>query len=120
MENKESMMIGIGVVAGFLSSLCCIGPFIFTILGISGVAVFSRFDNLRNPLIVLVIVLFVFTGYSLLRKRNSCETGILCVDQKKSRKLLVSYWIGLILVVLGLMSPYWISAFFNYSSSISR
>lgn len=112
MENKESTMIGLGVFAGFLSSFCCIGPLIFTILGVSGVAILSRFDILRIPLIFLVVSLFGFAGYLLLKKRNACESGTVCSDLKKYRKLLIAYWIGLIIAVLGVASPNLISVFF--------
>lgn len=114
MENKENVMIGMGVLAGFLSSLCCIGPLILTILGVSGVAVLSRFDILRIPLIILVVAIFMIAGYFLLKKRNTCEPGAICSDFKKYRKLLIVYWIGLIMAVLGVFSPNLLSAFFNY------
>jgi hypothetical protein len=112
MENNECIMIGMGVFAGFLSSLCCVGPLIFTILGVSGVAVLSRFDILRIPLVVLVVALFVLVGFFLYKKRNTCGPGAICSDLKKCRKLLIAYWIGLIIAVLGVALPNLISAFF--------
>lgn len=114
MENKENVMIGMGVLAGFLSSLCCIGPLILTILGFSGVAVLSKFDFLRIPLIILVVALFVMAGYFLFKKKSTCEPGTICTDFSKYRKVLIVYWIGLIMAVLGVLSPKLISAFFNY------
>lgn len=113
MENKENVMIGLGVMAGFLSSLCCIGPLILTILGVSGVAVLSRFEILRIPFIVLVVTLFVIAGYFLFKKRSTCEPGTICSDFKKYRKLLIVYWIGLIMSILGVFSPNLLSAFFD-------
>ena len=105
-ENKTGLFIGTGVFAGLLASLCCIGPLVLTILGVSGAAALAKFDAIRGPLIFLVIVIFSFTGYTLYKKRKVCEPGSICADPKKYRKMLVVYWAGLVIAALGLLSPY--------------
>lgn len=105
-ENKTGIFIGTGVVAGFLASLCCIGPLILTILGVSGAAALAKLDAFRLPLIFLVLGIFGYAGYILYKKRNVCEPGSICSDPKKYRRMVIAYWIGLVIATLGLVSPY--------------
>lgn len=105
-ENRTGLFIGTGVVAALLASLCCIGPLFLTILGVSGAAAFAKFDVIRGPLIFLVIGIFSFAGHTLYKKRKVCEPGSICSDPKKYRKMLVAYWVGLVIAIVGLVSPY--------------
>lgn len=105
-ENRTGLFIGTGVIAGLLASLCCVGPLILTILGVSGAAALARFDVLRIPLIILIIGIFSFAGYTLYKKRKVCEPGSICADPKKYRQMVFAYWIGLGLSILGITSPY--------------
>lgn len=111
-ENKTGLFIGTGVVAGLLASLCCIGPLVLTILGVSGAAVLAKFDVLRIPLIILIIGIFSFAGYTLYKKRKVCEPNSICANPKKYRQMVIAYWIGLSLAVLGITSPYIIAWIF--------
>lgn len=105
-ENKTGLFIGTGVIAGLLASLCCVGPLILTILGVSGAAALAKFDAFRLPLVLLVVGIFGFAGYILYKKRNVCEPGSICADPKKYRRMVIAYWIGLGIAILGLVSPY--------------
>lgn len=111
-KNKTGLFIGTGVIAGLLASLCCIGPLVLTILGVSGAAFLAKFDIVRTPLIFLVLGSFSFAGYSLYKKRQECESNSICADPKKYRKMIIAYWIGLVVAILGLISPYIIVWFF--------
>lgn len=111
-ENKTGIFIGTGVVAGLLASLCCIGPLVLTILGVSGAAVLSKFEFLRVPLTIAIIIIFGFAGFILYRKRNVCEPGSICGDPKKYKKMIFAYWIGLAVALLGLGSPYLVAWLF--------
>ena len=107
-ENRSSLFIGGGVLAAFVASLCCIGPLILTILGVSGAAVLSKFDILRLPMIFIVVVLFGAAGFYLFRKKETCEPDSICANPKKYKRMVIAYWLGLIFAILGLTSPYWI------------
>jgi len=111
-ENKTGLFIGTGVIAGLLASLCCIGPLILTILGVSGAAVLAKFDVFRPLLMILVIGIFSFAGYTLYKKRKVCEPDSICADPKKYRKMVITYWLGLGIAILGIASPYVIAWFF--------
>lgn len=111
-ENNTGLFIGTGVIAAFLASLCCIGPLVLTVLGVSGAAALAKIDVLRVPLIVLIISIFSFAGYILYKKRNVCEPRSICSDPKKYRKMMITYWVGLGVAILGLASPYIVAWFF--------
>ncbi len=113
LEQKSGLLIGSGIFAAFAASLCCIGPLVLTLLGISGAAVLAKFEIIRWPMIVLVVIVFAVAGRSLYKKRNSCEPGSLCADPKKWRRMALGYWLGLGIAVLGITSPQWIAWIFG-------
>ena len=112
LENRAGIFIGSGIVASFLASLCCIGPLVLTVLGISGAGVLAKFELLRLPFTILIFLLFGGTGYLLYRKRSHCEPGSICADPKKFKKMILAYWIGLFVALIALLSLYWIEVFF--------
>lgn len=111
-ENNAGWMVGGGIFAAFLASVCCIGPLVLTLLGVSGAAVLARFDFLRVPLIGVVMLLFLVAGISLFRKRRHCEPGSLCADPKRFRRMTIAYWLGLAVAFLAVTSPHWIVMIF--------
>ena len=113
LENKSGLMIGGGIFAAFAASLCCIGPLVLTLLGISGAAILSKFEILRWPMIFVVTFLFTVAGYSLYRKRKACEPGSLCADPKKWRQMAIAYWFGLSIAVIAISSPYLVAWIFG-------
>lgn len=110
-ESKSGWFISGGVIAAIGASVCCIGPLVFTILGISGAAFLTKFDVIRIPMIFIVVVFFAIAGFSLFKKRNSCEPGSICADPVKFKKMVWMFWLGLVVAILGLSSPYWITWF---------
>jgi len=112
-ENKSGWFVTGGVVASLIASLCCIGPLVLTILGISGAATLSRLDVLRLPMIVIVLLLFGLAGVSLYRKRKVCEPGSICADPKKYRRMILFYWVGFVLAIIGITSPQWVVWLFD-------
>lgn len=111
-ENKSGWIIGSGVLASLIASICCVGPLVLTLLGISGAAALVKFEVLRLPMIILVLALFGLAGLTLYKKRNSCETGSICTDPKKFKKMVSLYWIGLVIALLGITSPQWVAWIF--------
>ena len=112
-EYKSGWFIGGGILAAIISSACCIGPLILTVLGVTGAATLSRFEILRVPMIIIVVVFFGVAGFTLYRKRNSCEIGSLCADPKKFRKMVIFYYAGVVIALLGITSPQWVAWLFS-------
>jgi mercuric ion transport protein len=112
-ENKSGWLVGSGILASLIASLCCIGPLILTILGVSGAAALSKFEVIRFPMIVFVVALFGIAGFVLFQKRNSCEPGSICADPGRFRKMVIFYCIGLVIALLGITSPNWVAWLFS-------
>ncbi len=112
-ENNSGLLVGGGILAAFVASLCCIGPLILTLIGVSGAAALSKLDVLRIPMTIVVLIIFAIAGRSLYRKRNICELGSICADSKKYKKMVITYCVGIILALAALTSPYWISWIFG-------
>jgi len=112
LENKSGWLVSGGILASLLASLCCVGPLILTLLGVSGAAALSRFEVLRVPMILLVIGVFSIAGVVLYRKRSTCEPGSICADPKKFRKMVLFYLIGLAIALFIMTSPQWIAWLF--------
>ena len=108
LENKSKWFVSGGVLAAVTASLCCVGPLFLTILGVSGAAVLSKLEVLRVPMIIVVILLFGVAGYSLFSKKNSCEPDSICADPQKYKKMVVVYWIGLVIAIMAITSSNWI------------
>lgn len=108
LENKSKWFVGGGILAAVTASVCCIGPLILTVLGVSGAAFLSKLEVLRLPMIGIVILLFGIAGHSLFKKRETCEPGSICADPVKYKRMIIMYWVGLVLAILGITSPNWI------------
>lgn len=113
LENKSGILVSGGILASLIASICCIGPLILTLLGISGAAILAKFEFLRLPMILLVLVLFGVAGFALYRKRISCEEGSICSDPKRFKKMIIFYWTGLVISIIGISSPWWVTIFFS-------
>lgn len=113
MENKSKWFIGSGIVAAFGASLCCIGPLLLTVLGISGAASLTQFESIRIPMIVIVFFAFSVAGLALFKKRAVCEPDSICADPMKYKRMVLFYWLGLLIAILGITSPYWINFFYD-------
>ena len=112
-ENKSGWFVTGGIMASLIASLCCVGPLILTILGISGAAALSRLEVLRIPMIVIVLFLFGLAGVSLYRKRKICEPGSICADPEKYRRMILFYWVGVMIAIISMTSPEWVVLFFD-------
>lgn len=108
-DRSSGLLVAGGVAAGLMSSLCCIGPLILTILGVSGAATISKLDAFRVPLIAVVAVLFSVAGWILFKPRNSCEAESICSDPIKWRRMIAIYTFSLAVVIVLISSPYWIA-----------
>ena len=107
-ENKSGVLIGGGIVASFVASLCCVGPLLLTLLGVSGASVLSKIEIIRVPMIILVVIVFALAGNSLYRKGKTCDPDSICANPKKYKRMVVAYFIGLFIALMALTSPWWI------------
>jgi len=110
--RKELSTAG-GLLSAFLSSVCCIGPVIFSALGIGAGAAgllgaSARFSALMIPYRPLFILLsFIFLGlgfHSVYYKENTCETSVCSPERLKKTKALL--WVVAALSLILMIAPY--------------
>ena len=111
MSQKESNLpiIG-GVIAAVGAGLCCAGPFVLLLLGVSGswIGNLTLLEPYRPIFILLVLALFGFAGWKVYRPVEDCEPGTACaVPQVRKRRQVIFCLTALTALVL-VNSNYWI------------
>lgn len=97
------------IIAALLASVCCVGPFVLVMLGISGAWIgnLTAFEPYK-PVFILFTIGFLVAGfYSVYRKpKEECEPGSLCANPKTKKAQKVGLWIATAVVVFLLILPY--------------
>ena len=83
-ERKGKWLVGGGLGAAFIASLCCIGPAVFIALGLGSFAAAGIFETLRPWFALVAVVALGFAWRQALRKK-SCADGQ-CEIPTKTRK----------------------------------
>ncbi len=105
MKAQSAALVG-SVVGGFLASLCCLGPLVFALLGISGAAFAHRFEPLRPYFLVLAYGLLGTAFYLTYRPdKAACGPDEACEMPRVNRAARVALWIAAIVVVLTTAFP---------------
>ncbi len=105
--EKITLFASLGsITSGLVASLCCIGPLVFVVLGLSGTAFFTKFEQYRwifGTVALGFLALGFFVAY---RGEKECAPGTSCAINPKRRKLnKIVLWIAAILVVVFIFSP---------------
>jgi len=105
--EKTTLYATIGsVLTGILASLCCIGPLVFVLLGLSGAAFFASLEQYRwlfGGVAVGALALGFFFEY---RSGGACAPGTSCEVNPRARKLnRIVLWIAAVLVAAFILSP---------------
>ncbi len=114
MSDKEHNfpIIG-GLIAAVGAGLCCAGPFVLLLLGVSGswIGNLTLFEPYRPFFIIAVVVLFVWAGWKVYRPIDACEPGTVCAIPKARKKRQIIYWITALIALALVTSNYWIILF---------
>ncbi|HAS24738.1 MAG TPA: hypothetical protein DCR64_04075 [Vibrio sp.] len=102
MENKDSTIaasgaFGLGTFA-VIFSLCCVGPFMITLVGVSGAIFIASFEPYRIYIIAVAAVLLAFSFWRVYRKTDNCATGTCQVRSQKKAKIML--WMSTAMVVI--------------------
>lgn len=105
-----------GVAAGLAASLCCVGPLLLLLLGISGawISYLTVLEPLR-PLFIGLSALFMVMAYRRLYARSrqvECVDGRVCARPPVQRGYRIAFWSALVLVLLSVASPYAMPLFY--------
>ncbi len=105
--DKVTYFASIGsILSGLLASLCCIGPLIFVILGLSGAAFFAKLEQYRWIFGTVAIGFLALGFFFTYRNGEECSPGSSCAVNPKRKTLnRIVLWIAAILVVLFIFSP---------------
>jgi mercuric ion transport protein len=99
-----------GLVAAILASVCCLGPLVLVMVGVSG-AWISNLTLLEPYRPVFIGAALVFMGLAWHRiyrvpTAAECEPGTLCALPQTNRVYRVMFWTVSALVLLALGFPY--------------
>ena len=116
MDNKKNWTTGLGVIGAILASSCCILPFVFLMMGVSG-AWISNLTALEpyKDYFAAVTLLFIGLGFwqVYFKQKKECEEGY-CATPKSDRVIKTILWVSTVLVVLALTVDFWAPILGNY------
>lgn len=107
MRVESAAVVG-SIVSGSLASLCCVGPLVFALLGISGAAFAHRFEPFRPYLLVVTYALLGGAFYFIYRPQPAtCGPDGACEMPRTNRFGKAMLWIAAIVVVLITAFPWY-------------
>ncbi|AQS39296.1 MerT mercuric transport protein [Shewanella psychrophila] len=108
-DSPAWSMVG-GVLAAIGASLCCAGPFVLLMLGISGswISTLGAFYPLRPYFIVLVVGLFLWAGWKVYRPLGQCSADRICAVADNRRRFRILFWLTSLIAAMLATSPYWL------------
>ena len=108
-EERRTLLLGAGGVGAALgSALCCAGPLIAVVAGVSGAGLASTFDPLR-PWFLGATAAFLLLGFWMVdrEERKACTPGRPCADPRTRRRMKIMLWTATVLAVLFATFPSW-------------
>lgn len=113
--RKEALATTGSVLSSFLASLCCIGPIVFTLLGIGGIGFATAFASYRPYFIgITAIFLGLAFYFTYSKKKVDCGDGTVCKVPRAGKWNKVVLWIATIVAAFFIAFPY-----FNWAPSPS-
>lgn len=96
-----------GVTAAAASALCCGGPVVAAVLGVSGAGL-AAFEPYRPYFLAATAALLLFGFWQLDREeRAACEPGKPCADPATRKRMKVTLWTATVIAVLLATFPNW-------------
>ena len=105
--KKITLFASLGsITSGLVASLCCIGPLVFVVLGLSGTAFFTKFEQYRWIFGTVALGFLALGFFFAYRGGEECAPGSSCAVNPERRKInRIILWIAAILVVAFIFSP---------------
>ena len=106
-DQRITLLASIGsVISGVVASLCCIGPLLFVILGLSGAALFAKLEQFRWLFGAVAVGLLALGFFFAYRENDECAPGTSCAANPGRRKLNKAVlWIATVLVIIAMFLP---------------
>jgi len=115
-DRASRVTLAGGLAAGLLASLCCLGPLVLVMLGVSG-AWISNLTLLEpyRPVFIGVALVFMALAWRRIYRApaaEACEPGTLCALPQTNRRYRAMFWVVSALVLLALGFPYMAPLFY--------
>ncbi len=106
--GKTLLAAGGGVAAAIGSALCCAGPLVAVLLGLSGAGLAATFEPLR-PYLIAATTLFLVLGFVAVRReeRKACQPSQPCASPTIRRRMKRLLWIATAIAVPLVTFPWW-------------
>lgn len=99
------------VVAAFGASICCIGPIVAVMFGMTSLAALSKYEPLRPILGVVTVALLAVAFYATYKRPAAdCEPGSVCAAQGPDRVQKinrVALWLAAAVALIVFTFPTW-------------
>ncbi|MDX2120112.1 MAG: mercuric transporter MerT family protein [Gemmatimonadota bacterium] len=106
---RKPMLAAVGgVTAAVASALCCAGPLVAVLLGLSGAGLATTFEPLR-PFFLVGAAASLGGGFAWLRReeRTACEPGKVCADPRVRQRMRLMLWIATAMALVFGSFPWW-------------
>ncbi|MAU40093.1 MAG: mercury transporter MerT [Kordiimonas sp.] len=108
-ENSKNWSASLGAIGAILASSCCILPFVFLMLGVSGswIGNLTVMEPYKNYFAVVTLG-FLAVGFwqVYFKPKKQCAEGY-CATQKSERVIKTVLWVSTVLVLLALSVDFW-------------
>lgn len=101
-------------LAAVLASVCCLGPLVLLMLGISGVWIgnLTVLEPYRPIFIGAALVALFFARRRIFRPAQACKPGEVCALPQVRRTYKTLFWAVAALVLVALVFPYVLPLFY--------
>jgi len=112
-ERVQKATLWGSVLSALMASICCLGPIVFAVLGISGAGFILRFEAFRPYFTVAAALLLGAAFYFTYRKKpaEECAPGSHCANPRADKINKIVLWVATILVGFFIFFPEIISRF---------
>jgi mercuric ion transport protein len=108
-KSSQAPIIG-GLVAAIGAGLCCAGPLVLLLLGVSGswISNLTLLEPFRPIFILMAVGAFCFAGWKIYRPIKECADDAACAIPQVRKGRQTMFWISLLIALLFVTSNYWI------------
>ncbi len=104
-KNIKGVSVSIGGMAAVIAaSVCCIGPALFIVFGITGLGFLSKLEFLRPYTLALTFILVVMSYYYAYGSGARCDDGTCSLPARRMNRIF--FWSLVVIVTLGLTFPF--------------
>ena len=106
--------LGIGGLAAILASICCLGPLVLVMVGISGAWIgnLTVFEPYRPIFLGIALVALFFAYRRIFRPAQACKPGEVCAVPHVKTTYKILFSLVAALVGIALAFPYILPLFF--------